>query len=223
MLQAVATNITSSEISKRELLESLKTKLSSASKLKSGEFVSTGHPYLDEVLGGGLELGSVSEWGMPLGQNSRAILLDVIKKISNDITARPILWSLGQPGSVPFASSFKSFGVELQRVFFAKTFRPIEDLREAFLEPVFSLVILDCPKSFSREDYAFISKQAVKMNCHVCILQPYLLNEGAGNVWARKRLNCIGMENGSLGIQVVRGVQHSFRKINLNYGVCYAG
>jgi predicted ATP-dependent serine protease len=185
-----------------KLIARLEGRISVAGNLRQEEKISTGISSLDQLLGGGLEVGGVSEWGMPVGHGSRFLLVKLLRNLSNQQYSKPILWTIGQPGLQVFASSWVSLRVNLDKVLFAKSFKPIDDLREAFLEPVFSLLIFDSPKNLSREEYAFIAKQAAKMKIHVCILQNYFLTDKKGNVWARSRINCKAISNKIENIEV---------------------
>ena len=55
---------------------------------------------------------------------------------------------------------------------------------------IYNLLFLIALNKNSREEHAFISKQAMKMKVHVCILQNYFLTGKKGNVWAKSRINC---------------------------------
>ena len=185
----------------------LKTKVVSASAIKAPQLLKLGLPNLDVCLGGGLDIGGISEWGMPVGQGGRAIFLSLVARLTNDRAQKPVLWILGQPGIKIFATVWMSFGVKMANILFANSFRPLTDLREVFLEPAFSFVVLDTPKSLSKEEYAFITKQAQKNSMHVCVIQNYFLNQQIGNVWAKKRVNCV-MDNSVLRafqIDILRG------------------
>lgn len=181
---------TSTALGVKDLVSRLEGRISMAGNLGRVEKISTGIQSLDDLMGGGLEVGGVSEWGMPAGNGARFILVKLLQNLTNQEYAKPVLWTLGQPGVKILASGWMSLGINLNKLLFAKSFKPICDLREAFLEPVFSLLVFDCPKNLSREEHAFISKQAMKMKVHVCILQNYFLTGKKGNVWAKSRINC---------------------------------
>lgn len=191
-----------------DLARMFEGKLFVANRLSKPALIGTGLEQLDKVLNGGLEKGSVSEWGVPSGFGGRRILIELLKKVSNQSCEKPILWALGQPGVKPFASVWASYGVDLSKVFFSQTFKPLEDLRESFLEPCFSVVVLDNPKSFSKEEYSFMFRQAVKLSMHICILQNYVLSSNIGNVWAHKRINCKGIGHKTYEIEIIRGSMH---------------
>jgi predicted ATP-dependent serine protease len=203
-----------------QLLKELGGKLSLAKEMNVPGYLKTGLPKLDECLGGGLEVGGVSEWGMPSGHGSRILLMNLITRLTNDHKQKPVLWVLGQPGVKVFATAWMSLGVEMSKILFANSFKPLKDLREVFMEPAFSLVVLDSPKSFSKEEYAFISKQAQKNSMHVAFLQNYLLSEKIGNVWARKRLNCKSEHDllGNFQVKMLRGGNQKKCSIRLTHG-----
>lgn len=183
------------------------SKVSLAETFSTQRYLSTGHRQLDTLLKGGLEIGKVSEWGMPIGHSSRYLFVDLIRRISLDHSQSPVLWALGQPGIKAFASTWSAFGVDLSRVLFSNTFKPVDDLREMFLEPAFSFILLDSPKTLSKEEFAFMSKQASKFSFHVCILQNYFLSQKIGNIWTKTRVNCskAAMLPGELEIEILRG------------------
>lgn len=150
--------------------------------------IQSGISGLDELLGGGLATGGLSEWGMPIGQGSREVILRFIDHSTN--AQRQVLWVNGQEDLTIYPTAWSARGVNLRRLRFVDTDKPLDCLKPVFLEPSFDLVVLDAPKRLGHDDWAFLSRQARLLQMHVMVLQNFFLSPKRGNVWARIRVNC---------------------------------
>jgi len=182
-----------------------KVELMGANQLSERPRLKFGYKLVDEMLAGGLQLGRVSEWGMPVATGVRQLFVELLRRASLQVGERPLLWVLGWPGIEVFAANWTRLGVDLTRVLFARSFQPLKELRDVFLEPVFRLIILDTPKPLSRQDFAFLSHQAAKFSFHVAIFQSCLLSPEKGNVWAKVRVNVHSDLLRGLRLEAVRG------------------
>ena len=163
--------------------------------MSAGARWSAGHPGLDRLLGGGLPVGAITEWGVPFGYGGREVVLRslVVPKsmMSDSGTAPWMLWVHGWPGMSIYPPAWAARGVDLTRLRVAHSQAPVHDLRPVFLEPVFRLIVLDAPTRLSSEDEAFLARQARALEQVVVVLRDGRLGrEGrAGSLWARLRLN----------------------------------
>lgn len=190
----------------------------------------SGHPDIDRFLGGGLPVGALTEWGAPLGQGGRDLVLLWLAKACSPSgrTALPaawghtapwILWAHSWPHLSIYPPAWQARGVRLEQLRCVCTPAPVTDLRPVFLEPVFRLIILDAPQRFSAEDCAFVARQARLNDQVVIVLRDSLLGVppptrggageqgGGGGIWARLRLNT-SYDHGSqcYRLQAVRGL-----------------
>ncbi len=154
---------------------------------------------LDVCLGGGLPVGALVEWGAPMGQGGRELLIPWIREVTNprNTSSSPswTLWVYATPRLIPFAPAWAARGVALERLRFAQTASPIKDLQPVFMEPLFRLIVLDVSQTFSPEEYAFLTRQARLHDQTIVVVQDRLLSPETGNVWARIRLNTRILKN----------------------------
>lgn len=118
-----------------------------------------------------------------------------------------MLWVYGKPELMIYPPAWQSRGIPLERMRFACSQRPLEDLRPVFLEPLFKIVVIDIPKNFSDDDCAFVARQARQNNQLIIVIRDFFLGARSGNVWSRIRLNC-WFDSGTqkYHLRVVRGL-----------------
>ena len=148
-------------------------------------------PLLDSFLGGGLGWGEISEWGLPWGAGLRDLILLFMASAQQE-TQRPtwVLWIYGQKDVQVNPLAWHARGIDLKRLRFATSAKPLIELKPLFLSGFFRMIVLDSIPRLSSEDYAFLARQARNLQQHILILHSYDLSNGQGNVWARLRLNC---------------------------------
>ena len=173
---------------------------------------------LDESLSGGLPFGSLIEWGTPVGQGGRELLIPWLREATyaNTQLSSPawVLWAYATQRLVPYPPAWSARGIALERLRFAQTNNPILDLHPVFLEPLFRIIILDVPRSFSPEEYAFMTRQARLHNQIIILVREKLLKPDEGNIWARIRLNTWFVpESGTHHIEILKG--SSTRRLNV--------
>ncbi len=177
--------------------------LQSASFHSREKRVASGIEALDKLLEGGLSEGSVSEWGMPFGQQGRELIIPWLATMTEENWA---LWILSRPGLSIYPPAWAARGVSLQHMRFAHSNKPVAELKQAFMEPFFKFIIIDAPMHFSPEDCAFVAKCARANGQIVILLRNWLLSSKKGNVWAKTRLNCCFDEKQqSFVIKALRG------------------
>jgi len=144
--------------------------------------------------------GDLIEWGIPPGLNGRLIPVQFLKHC---IPAS--IWIYHHHGLGVFASSWISHGIDLQRLFFIRSAKPVKELRPIFLEDTFKRIIIDSPKNFSSGDLAFVSRQARKYQQIVFLIRHYFLSQKQGNPHASLRINTWQNGNDAFSLQVIKG------------------
>lgn len=144
--------------------------------------------------------GDLIEWGIPPGLNGRLIPLQFFKH------SIPVsIWIYHHHGLGVFASSWVSHGIDLQRLFFIRSAKPVRELRPLFLEDTFKRIIIDSPKNFSNGDLAFVSQQARKQRQIIFLIRHYFLSQKQGNPHASLRINTWQNDNNEFSLQVIKG------------------
>jgi hypothetical protein len=149
------------------------------------------HPELDRFLVGGLPFGSIVELGSPLGQGGRRPLIEFVAAATQGhSTPMPcwVLWVYGS-GQV-YPPAWRAHGVDLQRICFARSYKPLADLRPALLSPLFKMIVLDAPTQLSADDLTFLAHHVRLQNKLLVLIRNHLLQQDGHSVWPRLRLNC---------------------------------
>ncbi|MEY4631958.1 MAG: hypothetical protein RIQ81_2078 [Pseudomonadota bacterium] len=162
-------------------------------------------PQLNRFLDGALVPGSVSEWGMPAGHGARELALSIVAQAT--LRHQLVLWVNGNESLDVYPPAWSARGVDLGRLRFVQSGRPVEMLKPVFLERLFDLIVIDCPKHLGADDWAFLARQARTLDVHVMVLQDFLLSGRRGNIWARVRINCVAEMRG-WQLKTVRGPAH---------------
>ena len=191
-----------------ELLQTLSSEFSAkgvrpASGKLTGLKLASGIEVLDDFLDGGLPRGAVTEWGAPLGRGGRDALLAWLARATQGAPpARPggveaadsapswALWVYGRTHLSIYPPAWLARGVSLQRMRFACSSKPLAELRPVFMDPLFRVIVLDAPRTFTDEDCAFVARQARANDQAVVLIRDAFIGPGRGNVWAKLRLNC---------------------------------
>ncbi|MCX6128950.1 MAG: hypothetical protein NTX25_07785 [Proteobacteria bacterium] len=146
---------------------------------------------LDEFLGGGLAWGELSEWGLPWGAGLRDLILPFLASAQHETQqATWILWIYGQKDVQINPLAWHSRGINLEKLRFSTSLRPLVEFKPLFLSNFFRIIVLDSISNLSSGDYAFLARQARSQQQHIMILHPSDLSNSQGNIWARLRLNC---------------------------------
>ncbi len=162
--------------------------LTSASAHRPGERLPSDREDLNGYLEGGLPIGAICEWGLPPGQGGREIVLRWLSPLTQQ--GGLCLWVCSQEDLLVYPPAWSARGVDLEKMRFAYTTSPLQELKPALMASVFKLIVLDAPKKISEDDLAFIAHQARKNGYIFMLLRNYLLTPQKGNVRARLRLNC---------------------------------
>lgn len=148
--------------------------------------LSCGISQLDEFFEGGIPLGAMTEWGAPFGQGGRELLVHWLGRAIKD---EWILWIHARAYLTIYPPAWYARGVALERIRFAVTADPLDDLRPVFLEPFFRVIVLDSPPLFGKDECAFIARRARAQGAAVILIRDDFLDAHHGNVWARLRVN----------------------------------
>lgn len=158
---------------------------------------------LDDWLQGGLAWGKVSEWGMPLGSDTRSLLLTILRAQNTRF-----LWIYAQKLGIAHASAWSS-RVDLSKAYFATSDAPLRELKACFLQKSFPLIVIDSPLYLSLGDLAFLQQQARAFSCHYFLLRPYYLSSQRGNPFCSLRSNCFKQEGLAYILRQVKGQSRS--------------
>ena len=142
---------------------------------------------LDGFFDGGLPYGSVVEWGVPFGLGGREVVLAFLSRTPRTVWT---LWISSKPQFTVYPPAWHARGVDLERIRFTCSSKPVEELKPALLDPFFKVIVFDAPRHFTDDDCAFIARGARARGQLVLILRDFLLGQRRGNVWARYRVNC---------------------------------
>ena len=130
-----------------------------------------------------------------------------LMSMPSDQSDSKILWVYGKPELTIYPPAWQARGLPLERMRFACSQAPLEDLRPVFLEPLFKIIVLDTPMNFSDEDCAFVVRQARLNNQLVIVIRDFFLGVRSSNVWSKIRLNCwFDSSTQKYNLRVVRGL-----------------
>lgn len=138
------------------------------------------------------EFGSLCEWGMP--QGGRELLLEFMssrfeESLSHDYWS---LWINTHAERSIYPPAWDAQGVDLRRIRFADSKKPLQELRPVFSECFFKIIVIDASRgSLTDEDCAYLLRQARKNRYLVFIVRDYFLSTKSSLVWAKCRFNVI--------------------------------
>ena len=188
---------------KQRQIANLQRQLGASCQLEETvERISSGIPQLDQALGGGFPLGSLCEWGMPPGKQARSLLVKLLAH------HKPMcLWVYSdQEDCRIYPPAWVARGVDLGQTYFVKSDAPLQQLRPVFLEPLFSVIVIDSFCCHSKDELAFLARQARALSAVIFLIRPYLLSHAKGNPFAKWRLNSwLNHHSNSFQIHLLRG------------------
>ncbi len=137
------------------------------------------------------EVGSLIEWGMP--QGGRDLLLNFLSsRFQEQASSFWTLWVNTYSTRQIYPPAWDARGIDLQRVRFADTAQPLSDLRPAFHDSFFKIIVLDAKQgSLSDDECAYLSRQARRFNYLIFIVRSYFLSSKSSLVWAKARFNVV--------------------------------
>lgn len=188
---------------KQSQISSLQRLLSNTCKPKDLVLkISSGIPQLDQALSGGFPVGSLCEWGMPPGKHARTLL---VKLLAHNQCLCLWIYSSDDSRRV-YPPAWAARGIDLSQIYFVQSTSPLSQLRPAFLEQLFPIIVIDSFCCHSKDELAFLSRQARALSATIFILRPYLLSHAKGNPFAKHRLNSwLNHQNNKFHIHLLRG------------------
>jgi hypothetical protein len=187
------------KMSKSEAFEHLKLSKRSPVRLLSG------FEPLDALLGGGLQEGEISEWGMPWGYGLRELILPFLTHAQRQ-QGYWILWICGYDCVTINPWAWHARSIDLETIRFATSQNPLGDLRQIFLSDFFRVIVLDHIPRLREEDCQHLARYARVYGQTLIILRSHSLVNEQGNIWARVRTNCFcDLSRGEIRVEVVKG------------------
>lgn len=147
---------------------------------------------LDEFFNGGLAFGTLLEMGIPFGNGGRRLLAHFIAAASSGASDGQRLWCLwisARPQPVVYPPAWQALGVDLQRLRFASSASPVSDLKAAFLNDLFRVIVIDHPAPLKQDEYVFLAQCARQHRKIIVVARDGLLSPRDSNTAARYRLN----------------------------------
>jgi len=165
---------------------------------------------LDACFGEAIRPGKIIEWGLPNGRQGRLLPLTFL---NGEIP--PSIWIYADNGTAIYAPAWLSYGVDLQRLFFIRSSHPVKELRPLFLDNLFKIIVIDCPKDFLKGDLAFIHHRARLNQQIIFLIRNYFLSAKNGNPLATVRLNGWQNQDGRFFVNVIKGKVIGKKEIRL--------
>ncbi len=168
---------------------------------------------VSDQLSGGIPLGSLLEMGMPFGNGGRRLLVQFIAAVTSGISGAQRHWCLWisartQPEVYPPA--WQAMGVDLNLLRFASSESPVADLKTAFLDDLFRLIVIDHPKGLRSDEYVFLAQCARQHRKIIIVAHDRVLSPKDSNTAARYRLNVLKPQGQNiLQLQPVRGLHQN--------------
>src|SRR5436190_206367 len=97
-----------------------------SSFLSPPDQVSSSLPELNRFLGGGLNWGSLYEWGVPLGQGGYGVVLSFLNHANLVSANHYALWMHPHPDLQIYAPAWAAHGMPLEHVRFACSTNPLK-------------------------------------------------------------------------------------------------
>lgn len=164
-----------------------------ASSQTREEKLCSGIKQLDEFLDGGLAFSRLAEWGMPLGQGGRLLMVSFLVRATRGLWLGQeklwCLWISARQQFTPYLPAWSAKGIEVKYLRVAQVRNPIQDLKPIFIDGFFKVVVIDGFESLTSDDMCFLSLCAKRSHCLMVVLRDRLLSENHSNPFARLRLN----------------------------------
>ena len=173
--------------------------------------LASGVPGIDAFLRGGLPMGKVTEFGMPLGREGRVLLLNFLVNATQGVTSAPLwaLWISSHRHLSVYPPAWYARGISPERMFFTASETPMKDLKRVIMNSFFKLIILDSPKQFSKDDCLFINTQARRNQQIILLIRDFFLSNLRGNIWSTLRINCWKRQvSNQFMLRVIRGLSN---------------
>lgn len=163
---------------------------------------------LDRFFAGGLPLGSVMECGMPLGKEGRLLFVPFLAAATQQQDDPCwVLWVMPPGERQVLPSAWLARGLHPQRWVVCEAEQPVRDLQRVFQNPLFRCIVLDNPWRITRNEWAFLHRQARRHRMLIIVIRERFLTVDRGNVWCRWRWNAWrDGGRGTFHIHMIRGL-----------------
>ena len=141
---------------------------------------------------GGVPLGSLLEMGIPFGNGGRRLLVQLIAAATSELSGAQkhwCLWISARPQPEVYPPAWQAMGVDLNLLRFAWSASPVADLKAAFLDDLFRLIVIDHPKGLKPEEHTFLAQCARNQRKIIIVARDTLLSPKDSNTAARYRFN----------------------------------
>lgn len=170
---------------------------------------------LDEFFSGGLAFGTLLEMGIPFGNGGRRLLAHFIAVASSgasDGQRHWCLWISARQQPAVYPPAWQALGVDLQRLRFASSASPVNDLKAAFLNDLFRVIVIDQSTALKPDEYVFLAQCARQYRKIIVVARDSFLDPRDSNTAARYRLNVWRPAHQNiLEITPVRGLHRSLQ------------
>lgn len=177
-------------------------------ELTEQEYLRAFDKELDLFFGGGLPLSSLVECGFPMGREGRRVLLPFLTNASRGMQYAPafVLWINGHENLEVFPPAWFARGLAPEKTVFTQSSDVLVELKQAFLSPLFKVIVMDSPQFFSLEDCLFLRRMAKKNKQVIVLLRNFFLSNKKGNIACALRFNAwCEHTQGAMVLQAVKG------------------
>jgi hypothetical protein len=161
----------------------------------------------------GIPLGSLLEMGIPFGNGGRRLLVQLIAAATSAMSGVQkhwCLWISARMQPVVYPPAWQAMGINLNLLRFASSESPVADLKAAFLDDLFRLIVIDSPQGLRTDEHVFLAQCARKNRKVIIVVQDKLLSPKDSNTAARYRLNVLKPQGqNTLQIQPIRGLHQN--------------
>ena len=170
---------------------------------------------LDNFFSGGLAFGTLLEMGIPFGNGGRRLLALFMATATSGLSGGQkhwCLWISARPHLKAYPPAWQALGVDLRRLRFASSESPVSELKAAFLDDFFRVIIIDHPSPLEPDEYVFLAQCARQHRKIIVVARDGFLSPRDSNTAARYRLNVWRPPRKNiLEITPVRGLHRSLK------------
>jgi hypothetical protein len=175
----------------------------------------SGIKVLDDFFSGGLTFGTLLEMGIPFGNGGRRLLAQFIAAATSGLSGGPRLWCLwisARPQPEVYPPAWQALGADLNHLRFASSASPVADLRAAFLDDLFRVIVIDHPAPLKPDEHVFLAQCARQHHKIIIVARDSALTPKDSNTAARYRMNIRRPPRDNLlEITPIRGLHQSAR------------
>ncbi len=181
--------------------QKLKEHFQTPSKLRSHHQFRTGITRLDSFLSPVNSEASLIEWGCPHGSLGRFIITSIIASTEGNC-----LWLFDQSQLCVYPNSWKDMGLDLDRINFINTNKPLKNLKPVFLESTYKSIVIDSCEFLSKADLQFLYQKSKEHKLSLFLIRHYFLSNRNGNPFFKYRLNAsFSLKDDSFKLNFIKG------------------